>query len=146
MSLRFLTDGTVVVDTVVEALAFERGRTTSTPKPKHTTKHRRKPKIKLDAELEGTWEGFYQLIEARKAVRMRKLLALVKGRHPSTIDLHELQQLMGDPHLMTTNGSVSGITRNAVKAGLDPADIVIRGPGTQLRAGVLLQEHDPPDP
>ena len=77
---------------------------------------------------------------------MRKVLALVKGRHPGAIGLSELQKLMQDDTLMATTGTLSGITKNAVIAGLDDADVVVRGPGSEVRAGVLLQARDPPEP
>lgn len=144
MSLRFLTDGTVVVDTVAEALDFDRGRNVNV-KPKYNA--RPKPsKQTLDVLLEGTWEGFCQLIEGRNAVRMRKILALIKGRYPDAIELDELQGFIGDDNVMMTSGTLSGIVKNATKAGLNAADVIVRGPGKAVRAGALLQARDPPEP
>lgn len=146
MALRFCTDGSITVDTVAEALDFERGRSTNIIKSKFNARPKSSPSKLVDPDMAGTWEGFLLLMEGRNAGRMRKVLALVKGRHPGFIELRELQKLMGDNTLMGTTGTVSGITKNALKVGLDPNDILVRGPGTAVRAGTLLQVHDPPEP
>jgi hypothetical protein len=96
MALRFCIDGSITVDTVAEALDFERGRSTQINKPKFNARSKPPPSKAVDPNTAGTWEGFMQLMEARNAGRMRKVLALVKGRHPGMMALRELQKLMGD--------------------------------------------------
>lgn len=143
MSLRFMPDGAIVVDTVDEALIFERKRA----KPSQKARGGR-PKAQKGSEvaLEGTWERFCTNLHGPAGSRMRKLLALIKGRGEAGMTIHELSEAVGDPTVNVTAGTTACLTKNVRKAGLDPEQVVIRGQDGKFRPGVLLQTQDPPSP
>lgn len=138
MPVRYLTDGTIAVDTIEEAVTYER--------LKASQSQVRKKKPRRDSRLagpNGTWEAFLATLTTMPS---RKILALVKGRGETGITLSELQAALRDPIPQKTNGQLVGLTMKARSVGVDPGDIILRGSDNLYRPGRLLRDHDPPVP
>jgi hypothetical protein len=95
---------------------------------------------------ENPLEAFFQDIAAPECSKIRKILALIKGRGQSGIEVNELKNHVGDPTGTHTTGTISGMILKARKAGLASHDIVVRGEDKRFRPGSLLLTHDPPVP
>ena len=140
MPIRFFANGTVEVDTLNEALVWEHRK-------RRSSKPRGRPKQRaVTTVAENPWEAFYQDISAPECAKIRKILALILGRGQTGIGVDELKNHVGDPTGTHTTGSISGMFLKAKKAGLTPADIVVRGEDKRFRPGSLLLTHDPPVP
>lgn len=140
MPVRFHTNGTIEVDTISEALAWVH-RKPRTPKPLGKPKQRKTLTVPANP-----WEAFCQDISAPESAKIRKILALVKGRGQTGIEASELTHHVGDPTGTHTTGTIAGLHLKSKKAGLNPNDVVIRGEDKRYRPGSLLQTHDPPVP
>lgn len=140
MPYRFLSNGAVETDTFNEALAWER-RSPRTAKPRGRPKRRH-----AITGAENPWEAFCQDVTAPESAKIRKILALIKGRGQTGINVGELQRHVGDPTGTHTTGTIAGMILKAKKAGLASDDVIIRGPDKLYRPGTLLQTHDPPVP
>lgn len=99
-------------------------------------------------------EKFLFLIEVPKNIRQRKVLALIKGRGDTGITIDELSNQLGDKNsngeydANITSGTITGIVRNAKKAGLDRDDVLYKPSktGRVWTAGTWLMENEVPDP
>ena len=138
MPVRYLTDGTISVDTIEEAIAYER------LKASRSQVRKQKPCRRSGLTgLNGTWEAFLTTLTTMPS---RKILALVKGRGETGVSLYELQQALRDPIPQKTNGLLVGLTMKAKSVGVNPDDIILRGSDNLYRPGQLLRDHDPPVP
>lgn len=137
MPIQFKNDGTVVVDTVQEAIAFETHR-----------KGRKRPRSSRAPLPSGAGrEAFYRALEGRgeAPTNARKVLALVRGRGDRGIGLDELAKHMSWPPI-SVGRTLAGVTRRAARYGLDPADILHRGADGHWRPGPILRDHESPMP
>ena len=140
MPIRFFTNGTVEVDSLNEALSWQ-SRKTKSSKPVG-----RPRKVKPDPIDGSPWERFCNDIRAIDCTRLRKILAIIKGRGQVGIELHELSRAVGDSKFLKTSGTISGVRLKAEKFGLNVDDLIVRGDDKLFRPGKILQENDPPVP
>lgn len=130
--------------TVGEALEFELQASGSSQRPPAKKAAPRTAPIPAN----GGWEGFVAALAARKdeaAVRMRKLLALVKGRGMAGLSWADAARDLGIPE-GNAYGTYSGLVKAIKSAGLTPSDVIVAGPDKMLRPARLLIENDPPTP
>lgn len=95
------------------------------------------------------WEGFCSSIAARqdvRAKRIRKMMALVKGRGDIGITWAEISKALGDKDESGAYGTFSGLSKNLQGAGINPQDVIVRGSDKRLRPGPLLAANEPPTP
>lgn len=93
------------------------------------------------------WAVFIDRLHGLPRHPQRKLLGVLKAAHPRWLALDELFAALGVDSEQAANGTINGIRRNAIKAGL-PADGVIgrahdRGRRTVI-AGPLVLRFDVP--
>jgi hypothetical protein len=139
MPLRFLPNGSVEVDTISEAVAWE-NRKLKIPKPVG------RPRKSKPIPINGSpWQRFCADISGHECVLIRKILAIVRGRGQVGIDLHDLARAVGCKSLQVS-GTLCGIEKKGEKYRLKVDDLVIRGAYKLFRPGQLLQENEPPIP
>jgi len=131
-------------DTVAEAVQFE-----AQTQPKGSKQPAAKRKVKPVSGNGGGWPEFCASLAIRKdaaAVRMKKMLALVKGRGADGIGWDELAKAMSVEDVQKVYGTFSGLGKGLRSAGIRPADVITAGKDKKLRPGRLLVEHEPPTP
>lgn len=139
MALRFLPNGSVEVDTVSEAVAWE-NRKVKVARPIG------RPRKSKPMPINGSpWQRFCADVSSHECVRIRKILSIVRGRGEIGLDLQELARTVGCTSLQAS-GTISGIEKKAEKYRLNPKDLVVRGDDKLIRPGRQLQEHEPPVP
>jgi len=139
MPLRFLPNGSVEADTISEAVAWE-NRKQKVPRPVG------RPRKSMPIPIKGSpWQRFCADISSPECVLIRKILAIVRGRGQSGIELQELAHTVGCKSLQAS-GTVCGIEKKAEKYGLRSSDLVVRGADKLYRPGKVLQENEPPIP
>jgi len=97
----------------------------------------------------GGWKAFASALDARKderAGRMKRLLALVKGRGTAGVSWKEVTRDLNFPADSTAYGTLSGLGKSLRSAGLNPKDVILAGPDKKLRPGRVLVENDTPTP
>ncbi len=140
MAFHCLPDGSLVTDTLEEALAFQDAR----KKPKQTKAWHSQPKTTTSPDdLWMGWDGFCRRLQG--APDARKILALIKGRGVPGFTIPELSAAVS-LSVGVIAGTLSGISKKAKKSGLVPSDVIVRGRGGFLAPGPLLLENTPPTP
>jgi hypothetical protein len=139
MAIRFLATGVIEADTVPEAIEWER-RKIPAPKPRG-----RPRKVRL-LPNGSPWDRFCGFVQGPSGVRVRKALALVKGRGEGGIDIHELSTALKDQSVNETGGVFAALVQKAKKSGIGYEDLILRGADGRFRPGNLLRDHDPPVP
>lgn len=138
MPIRFLSNGTIELDTITEAVLWDRRK-------QKTTKQKKQPKVAPPITSCDPWEGFRADLSSDRCTLMRKLLGLVNGRGQMGIDAHELAKTVDStPHVVA--GTISGLLQKAKRHGLNPPDVVFRGDDKRYRPGSLLKTNEPPIP
>ncbi len=138
MSIQLRPDGTFIFDNVTEALEFTQQkppRRVGRPRSSH------RPRPVGD----GSWDGFCRFLVGRSRRRMRKVLALIKGRETRGITPGELSAALGDKTLVAIGGTYGGLRKVARMNGFSPDDLVFSD-GELIRAGPLLEANEPPVP
>lgn len=95
------------------------------------------------------WEAFCTALAQRTddaARRMRKLLALVKGRGEAGLTWSEVTKALSLSDDNKAYGTYSGLAKALKAAHLTPGDVLIVGKDKRLRPGPLLVANDPPTP
>ena len=140
-----MPSGAVELDTVSEAIEFQRRMNPERP-PRRRKRTRAQP-LPEAASLDGPpWERLCALLARGECVRMRKIIALVKGRADAGITARELATMLRVESPSVAMGSVAGIARNAKRAGLEPKDIIVFGSDHKYRPGAVLRDNEPPTP
>jgi hypothetical protein len=110
---------------------------------------RRTAEPKSSATSATGWDAFVAGLSQRsdeRAVRMKRMLALVKGRGIAGIDWEELAKSMNIKEVQKVYGTFSGLTKALKGAGLKPDHVIIAGKDKKVRPGRLLLENEPPTP
>ena len=134
-------------DSVAEALEY-RTQVQGRPSKPEKTKRASRPSA-AQTDLGSGWTEFVAALSERTdpaAVRMKKMLALVKGRGTSGIAWDELAKAMGAVDLQKVYGTFSGLVKSLKSAGVKPEQVIVAGKDKKLRPGRLLVENEPPTP
>jgi hypothetical protein len=145
-----LKDGDLelVFDTAAEAAEY-RAQITRQSQPEKPKRGRRTAEPRPAANGGTGWEAFVAGLAARsdeRAVRMKKMLALIKGRGVAGIEWTELAKAMLIKDVQQVYGTFSGLTKALKGAGLKPDHVIIAGKDKKVRPGRLLLENEPPTP
>jgi len=141
-------DGSIVVDTVDEALAMQKRilATNKAPAPM-TEPAKSEPPAAEPRETNGTresvtsarWQKFLGLVSGKPA--QLDLLNLLKTKNGKFVTLDEARNATKSETNSAVGGVMSGVTKNAKKADLDPMQIVDTTTRGRLRAGRTLLDQ-----
>lgn len=138
MAYQFQPDGTIVVDTLQDAIDLAvalatRGIRLHISAPSETTKKKGKkgvavvyappPPRPVHDDLRERWNAFMRAINPN----MHEVLALVEV-HPRGIQIDRLMDKLGISDSTSLSGILSGLSKNIAKHGLKFEDVFIRTP------------------
>ncbi len=136
-------------DSVAEALEYRAQVQGRPSKPEKTRRTKRQTVAQPVTDAGSGWTAFVAALSQRTdpaAVRMKKMLALVKGRGAEGIGWDELAKAMAVEDVQKVYGTFSGLTKSLKGAGIRPDQVIVAGKDKKLRPGRLLVEHEPPTP